>query len=309
MLKKVLITGIHGFCAKRLAERLFTEGSVEIHGMDVSQAPPEGFHLDGYTKVDITDKFRLGGAVSAIRPDMVFHLAGVTKGDASDVYHVNFLGSVSLMESICRWAPQARMLMVGSAAEYGHVLEREMPVRETHSCNPYTPYGISKYAATLAALEYARRGLHVSVVRPFNVVGPGIPEAYVTGALVARIRRSLHDDSDEIRVGNLKSRRDFIYVDDAVEAYIRILDGGFRGEIFNICSGKALEIQELAEGLLAHSLRPLRLVVDPSLVRSNEVDVMYGSFEKAASAFGFKPLTSIKSALSAIWQKDIEGLQ
>jgi nucleoside-diphosphate-sugar epimerase len=117
----------------------------------------------------------------------------------------------------------------------------------------------------------------------------------------------MRDNSDEVRIGNLKSRRDFIYVGDVVEAYISMLEGACHSEIFNLCSNKAIEIQELAEGLLAQSRRPLQLVVDPSLVRTNEVDAAYGSFDKAARMFGFKPITSIDKALSAIWQSDIEG--
>jgi GDP-4-dehydro-6-deoxy-D-mannose reductase len=307
--KKVLITGIHGFCARHLVRFLLAGGEAEIHGVDIAQAPPEGLHLAGYARMDVLDKARLDEAVNAIKPDMVFHLAGITKGSAADVYHANFMGCVFLLESVSRHAPHARVLVVGSAAEYGHVPAGEMPVDETHACNPYTPYGISKYAASLAALEYARRGLHVSVARPFNVIGPGIPEAYVAGALVARIRRSLQENSDEVRVGNLSSRRDFVYIDDLVEAYACILDGGFKGEVFNICSGEAIEIQTLADGLLSRSQKPLRLVVDPALVRSNEVDVMYGSYEKAARAFGFKPGTDIENALDAIWTNDMKGWQ
>lgn len=309
MTNRILITGVHGFSAGHLVKRLIAEGVGNIYGTDIHPAPPEGLDLNGYSRLDITDKVHLNEVVCDVKPDMVFNLAGIAQGNVSEVYHVNFLGSVYLLEALCRWVPQAKVLLIGSAAEYGHVPEVEMPVCETHLCNPYSPYGISKYASTLAALEYAKRGLNVAVARPFNIIGPGVPETFVSGAIAARIRRSLHDNSNEVRIGNLKSRRDFIYVGDVVEAYIRILDGVSRGEIFNICSGKALEIQELADGLLAHSLRSLQLVVDPSLVRSNEVDIMYGSFDKAAKAFGFKPKTSFENALNNIWQNDMEGLQ
>jgi GDP-4-dehydro-6-deoxy-D-mannose reductase len=307
MTNSVLITGVHGFCAGHLIKRLIAEGVYNIYGVDIHPSPPEGFNLKGYSKVDITDRFQMNQVVRDTNPDRIYHLAGITQGEASEIYHVNFLGSIHLLEAALRWAPQAKVLLVGSAAEYGHVPEEEMPIYETRTCNPYTPYGISKYASTLAGLEYAKRGLDVTIARPFNIIGPGVPETLVAGAVVARIRCSMRDNSDEVRIGNLKSRRDFIYVGDVVEAYIRMLDGEYRGEIFNICSSKAIEIQELADGLMAQSRRPLRLVVDPSLVRTNEVDSVYGSFDKAAKNFGFQPATSIDKALSTIWQSDIEG--
>lgn len=307
MINSVLITGVHGFCARHLIKHLIAKGVNTIYGADIHPYPPEGFDLKGYAKTDITNRFQVSQVVSDTKPDRIFHLAGITQGNTSEIYDINFSGSIYLLEAALKWVPKVRLLLVGSAAEYGHVSEEEMPISETHICNPYTPYGISKYATTLAGLEYAKRGLHVTIARPFNIIGPGVPETLVAGAVAARIRCSLRDNSNEVRIGNLKSRRDFVYVGDVIEAYIRMLDGAFRGEIFNICSGKDLEIRKLAEGLLSQSNRPLKLVVDPFLVSSNEVDTAYGSFDKAANGFGFTPKTSIETALKAIWESDIKN--
>ena len=308
MTNSVLITGVHGFCARHLVKRLIAEGVNNIYGVDIHLSPPVGFDLRGYIKADITNMSQMNQVVRDTKPDRLFHLAGITQGKTSEIYDINFSGSIYLLEAVLRWVPQARVLLVGSAAEYGHVPEEEMPIRETHVCKPYTPYGISKYATTLAGLEYAKRGLHVTIARPFNIIGPGVPESLVAGAVAARVRCSLRDNSNEVRIGNMKSSRDFIYVGDVVEAYVRLLDGAFRGEIFNICSGKAIVIQDLVKGLLALSQRPFQFVIDPSLVRSNEVDTVYGSFDKAARDFGFQPKTSFADALHAIWQSDMAGL-
>jgi GDP-4-dehydro-6-deoxy-D-mannose reductase len=183
-----------------------------------------------------------------------------------------------------------------------------MPISEECRCNPSGAYALSKYALSLAGLDYARKqGLNVVIARPFNIIGPGIPSSLVVGAILQRVKQALQGSEEvKIDVGNLDTERDFIAVDDVVDAYVRLLSGDNRGEVFNICSGEPRKIRTVVEELLSHSPRPIRLQVSTALLRTNDVVRVYGDWEKANRAIGFKPRSSLSEALHAAWSYEME---
>jgi GDP-4-dehydro-6-deoxy-D-mannose reductase len=307
----VLLTGACGFCGWHLARRLADEGGFRVSGVDLAPAPPAHVPLAEYLAADVTIAAELARAVRRAQPEWVFHLAGRMSGPAAEVFRVNLLGTIHLLEAVREAAPAARILLVGSAAEYGHVPAGDMPITEDHTCRPGGAYGLSKYAATLAGLDYARRcGMHVTVVRSFNVVGAGIPGSLVVGAILARAKKALATDADPVvAVGNLDTQRDFIAVEDAVEAYVRVMLGDHRGEVFNVCSGRPRTIRSIVERLLGFSARPIRLQTDPALVRSTDLPVVYGSGEKARRTFGFAPQRTLDDALRAAWEHELGRTQ
>ena len=158
-----------------------------------------------------------------VRPDLVFHLAGIQQGEAKDIYRTNVMGAVHLLEAVRQECHSSRVLLVGSAAEYGLVGKNELPVTESTPCKPQGPYGLSKYASTLAGLDWSRQfGMKVVIARPFNIIGAGISPNLFAGALLARAREALATQGDPmVKVGNMESQRDFIAVEDVVEAYMR----------------------------------------------------------------------------------------
>lgn len=301
-----LITGANGFCAAHLARRLQSDG-IRVVGLDIHPAGSATQHLDEYLQVDIRDFEGLSRAVRAIRPDAVFHLAGVGGGDFQRIFETNVLGTVNLLESVRLAGGHARVLLVGSASEYGLIRLEELPATEETPCRPITTYGLSKHFATLAGQSYCRRcGLKVVIARVFNLVGAGIPDSLVVGALLERARVALRGPAPPIvKIGNLRSQRDFIPVTDAVDVFVRMVRGNFWGEVFNVCSGRVWTIDEIADKLLAHSTRRIELKVDPDLVCSSEVDIIFGSNEKARRCLGFEAGTSLETALKTAWDHHI----
>jgi GDP-4-dehydro-6-deoxy-D-mannose reductase len=302
-LRRALITGVCGFCGRSLLARLRAEGNLAVFGVDRCKAPPLDLNLQDYLSVDLCDPGQLAGIVRRLKPDFVFNLAGLAQGDAVDIFRTNALGPLYLLEAIRQCSSEARVLLVGSAAEYGPANGKELPLTELHACHPAGPYGVSKHSQTLLGLDYAcQYGLRVLVARPFNIVGPGIPPTLVIGAILDRAKQLLTCDQPRvITAGNLNTQRDFIAVEDVVDAYWRMLQGEHWGEVFNICSGRPTTIQAVVERLLSFAEPPLKLAVDPKLMRASDVSVSYGSWEKAHRAFGFKPTTSLDSALRAAW--------
>ena len=303
MVQNVLITGINGFCARHITARLKAEGKFNVTGIGIRPSLQTGVQVNDYIAVDICDFRKLNDVICKIKPEIVFHLAGLTIGCPVDIYRVQLMGSINLLESLREFSPCARILMVGSAAEYGYVKPEHMPIEETHVCNPHGPYGVSKYFSTLASMDYARSYcMKIVIARPFNIIGAGVSASLVVGAILLRIKKILTNDSEPIiTIGNLYTERDFIAVEDVVDAYIKLVFSGHWGEIFNLCSGKPHTIRSIIEKLLSFSDKEIKVRVDPKLVRSNDVKSVYGSWEKANRAIDFKPKIDINIALEHAW--------
>jgi GDP-4-dehydro-6-deoxy-D-mannose reductase len=294
-----------------LAALLSTDTNIQAAGLDIAEAAPVDAPLHHYFQADISNFDEIARAVKDFRPDRIFHLAGASGGSSASAvqssplraFQVNTSGALHILESVRRFAPDCRVLLVGSAAEYGPLSESDVPVRESHPCRPQGCYGVSKFAATLAGQEYARSfGLKVVIARPFNIIGPGMPPDLVIGALVHRAKEALAASNEPIvHSGDLSSKRDFVAVEDVVRAYVHLINSDAWGEIFNICSGQAHTVQEAAELLFSHSPYPITIKIDKSLARSSASSV-YGSFEKASRAIQYRPTINLDSSLAAVWR-------
>jgi len=306
--KNILITGVGGFCGRHLAKHLRLEKDVALVGYDRLDEAPAGLSLDDYISGDVLDQQQLNRIVGKINPQEIFHLAGISTGPAVDIYRTNVLGTIHLLEAVRTLARQARVLLVGSAAEYGPLEQSDLPVNEAHPCNPIGAHGLSKYAATLAGIDYARNfAMKVVVARPSNIIGAGIASYLLVGAVLERIRGALATpDESTIKVGNVDTVRDFIAVEDVVAAYLQMIRGDHWGEIFNISSGQPSKISFVIETLLSLSPRPLTYEIDPSLVRPLETKIFYASHAKAKEAFGFKATISLEDSIRAAWAHEIE---
>jgi UDP-glucose 4-epimerase len=185
------------------------------------------------------------------RPSHVFHLAGSRERGAdparlSESLSHNLSGTVNVLLAAVE-AGTTRVVVVGTADEYGPIAA---PFRESDREAPVTNYGVSKLAATKAALAIEAAGqLEVVVVRPGLAYGPGQPEDMFLGSLIAALREGRTFDMTEGR-----QTRDFIYVDDVARALTTVATApGVSGRIFNVGSGEEVQIRrvaELVEGLI-----------------------------------------------------------
>jgi GDP-4-dehydro-6-deoxy-D-mannose reductase len=298
----VLLTGAGGFTATHLIRRLREEKGFILTGTGLRPDAPNARWLDHYLPADLSDFQQASRVIQQARPDWIFNLAGLVRGTAHDLYRVNLLGAVNVLEAAKAAAPEAAILLVGSAAEYGLWPDSHMPLAEDHECRPVGPYGLSKHAMTLAALDHARAGgAKVIVARPFNLIGAGMPTNLVAGAIAQRIRLALAHGDSSITIGNAATQRDFIAVEDAVDAYVKLLRCAAWGQVFNICSGVAHSIQTVIDMLLAFSPRSLRVVEDDSLKRPNDPLVVVGDGAKVHRLCQFSPRVELPAALRAAW--------
>ncbi len=289
---RALITGGLGFVGRHLADHLRAAGD-EVVSLDRHSDP----------SIDITDAEGTATAISDASPDAVYHLAGWADvggswKDPLTVLRVNGEGTLNVLEA-CRAAGVERVLAVASADVYGVVTEAELPLDEHAALRPTSPYAASKLAAdALAQQAFLGHGLGVIRVRPFNHLGPGQAEQFVASALAARIARAERDGADHIVVGNLEARRDFTDVRDIVRAYRLLVERGAPGEVYNVCSGRDLAIQDLADLLVGLASRPIELRPDPELMRPADLPVLRGDASKLAAATGWTPEIPIEQTVA-----------
>jgi GDP-4-dehydro-6-deoxy-D-mannose reductase len=294
---RVLITGVNGFCGRHLANYL-TAQAVEVYGISrVSSSPRE------YTLPEPVSVSTLCPIILSVRPHYVFHLAGVTVADEpATFYHVNTGYAASLLRALEKSGYRnCPVLLVGSAAEYGEVANEQLPITESHTPRPYSHYGISKLAQTQLGLAEARLTRPVIVVRPFNVVGAGMPAHLVVQSFALQIADILCGRSLAVRVGNLQSTRDFVDVADVVEVYWRLIQApAAYGEIFNVCSGIPVKISDILLKLIGLVNAHIEIQVDPSRFKPIDISAHYGSPEKLFRFLGCGLKTSLESSLKQI---------
>jgi GDP-4-dehydro-6-deoxy-D-mannose reductase len=290
---RALVTGALGFVGRYLVAHLAEAGDTIVP-----------FEHDG-AAVDVVDAAAVGDAVAAARPDVVYHLAASTHIGASwdapaAVFRVNAEGTLNLLRA-CTRAGVDRVLVVGSADEYGAVAPDELPINEDAPLRPRTPYGASKVAAEYLALQaHLGDGLGTIRVRAFNHTGPGQAPTYLVPGLAGRIVAAERDHAGTIAVGSLDAVRDFTDVRDVVRAYRLLAERGAPGDVYNVGSGRGWSVREVADALLGASGADLDLEVDPALVRPVEVPALVADATKLRAATGWAPARPFEETLAEV---------
>jgi GDP-4-dehydro-6-deoxy-D-mannose reductase len=294
---RVWVTGAEGFVGAHLLPRLRAAGA------DVSASDRD---------LDVADLALVDDAVRRLRPDAIVHLAGrssvaASHADAHGVFAVNYLGTRALLASAARHAPRARVLLAGTGQVYGSARAGAPPFREDAPLRPASPYAWSKAAADLLGADYASRGLAVIRARAFNHTGAGQSELFAAGSFarqLAEIEAGLREPV--LRVGNLDSVRDFLDVDDVVDAYVCLLDPDVAPGCYNVASGRGRPMREVLDVLVSHARVRPRIEVDARLLRPAEASV--GDAARLTAATGWKPKRSLDDCLArllAAWREQL----
>lgn len=291
---KAAVTGARGFVGPHLIAHLESSGD-EVVGLDRRGPMP----------CDVTDAEAVHDALSDARPDAVYHLAALSHVGESwlaptQVFRVNAEGTLNVLRA-CSDLGVSRVLVIGSAEEYGHVDPDQIPLTEDALLRPKTPYGASKVAAGFCALQaFLGDGLGAIRVRPFGHTGPGQEPRFVVPALAGRIARAEREHDSEITVGSLDAVRDLTDVRDMVRAYRLLVCHGEPGEVYNACSGHGVAVADIAERLLGMATRDIKLRVDPDLVRPVEVPRLVGDNQRLRAATDWEPTYSLDRTLADV---------
>ncbi len=286
---RALITGAGGFVGPHLAQHL-TDAGDSVVALDVKNGP------------DLRDRIGWRDAVAEHGPDVIYHLAGWSDVGGSwlepwTAFEVNIMGTVSILEA-ARVGGMPRVVLVSSADVYGLVDESDLPLDEESSAQPRSPYGASKQSSENIAISYFRaHKLPVMIARPFNHLGRGQTTKFAAASFADQIARLELNGGGVLRHGDLSSKRDMTDVHDIVRAYRLLALHGEPGEIYNICSGRAVSMQEVLDTMLSLSPAKIDGEVDESLIRPVDLPVLRGSHHKISAATGWKPNVELAQTL------------
>ncbi|MDD3828046.1 MAG: SDR family NAD(P)-dependent oxidoreductase [Anaerolineae bacterium] len=301
----VLITGAGGFIGSHLAERLVDEGArvrafVRYNSRHdvglLAQLPPDLQAAIEVVAGDLRDGEAVRAAMAGI--DVVFHLGALIAIPYSylhprEVVETNVLGTLNVLMA-ARDLGTGRVVHTSTSEVYGTA--RYTPIDEAHSLQGQSPYSASKIGADKIAESFYRSfDLPVTTLRPFNTYGPrqsarAVIPTIITQALV----------SDHLRLGALEPRRDFAFVTDTVDAFLRVgSHEAALGQEINAGSGSTVSIGELAIKILGLVGRELPIVCEDERLRPPKSEVMHlhADAQKARELIGWQPRVSLDQGL------------
>lgn len=304
---KILVTGASGFAGSHLIEALKAKRYTDIYGTVFGGTPFVDSLLpkNQLLHVDLTNKQAIIDLIKTIKPDWIFHLAslsfvGESFDRAEEVLSNNTLLQLHMLEAVRQHAPQAKMLVIGSAEEYGVSEQGELPMREDHPLRPINPYAVSKAAQDLLAYAYqVSYNLHLLRVRPFNHIGERQSPAFAVAAFAKQIVAIERGQQPTLKVGNLDGVRDFTDVKDMVRAYILVMEKGDEQQVYNIGSGVGVKMQAIVNRLIAHSSATITLETETSRLRPLDIPEIVCD-NSTISALGWRPETSLEETLKRV---------
>ena len=297
--ERLLVTGGGGFVGKHLLERLASRG---IDWRIFAPGAPGPLLAEPF---DITNPGEVLAMVETVRPTKVVHLAAVAAvthaGDNPRLaWDVNLGGTFNLIEALKRHAPSASLLHVSSGEVYGASLEAG-DVDETTLLQPTSAYAATKAAADILVRQECSQGLRACIARPFNHIGPGQSEAFALPAFAAQIARiEAGLAAPVVYVGSLQDERDFLAVDDVVEAYVALLLASGRadqGGVFNVASGSSVPLQAMLDQLIGMARVPVRVEVDPKRLRGRAPYRVRTNARRLREATGWRPTMPLATVL------------
>jgi len=277
MTNEILVTGASGFLGRHLMAALTAQG-IAARGLssadgDISHCP---LPMKGVSHV--------------------FHLAG--KSFVPDswqnpqaFYQTNVMGTVNVLEH-CRRS-QATMVLISS---YVYGQPQRLPISEDHPIAAANPYAHTKILAEQTAQFYEQRfGVPLIIVRPFNIYGPGQQPPFLIPLIV---RQVVDPGVEAVRLQDLRPKRDYLYVDDAIAFLLALLRPGVRG-VFNLGSGTSASVAEVA-GLIQDAAKTQKPILSAEQQRPGEIMDVYADTSRASSELGWRPGTSLAEGITAV---------
>jgi len=286
---KLLVIGANGFVGRGVSK------AAKERGYQVFDA----YRQSADMPIDLSNPPSITSAVRAVYPDVVINAAGILPpGDVRQ----NPMFSTNIMRAIHESGhTPKRIIISGSAAEYGVVDPANLPVSEDLPTNPTNDYGKSKAEETAMTLRLgAEYGLPVVVARIFNPIGPNMQPRFLTSRLLAQIEECRHGKRQDIEIGSRDAYRDYLDVRDLGAAVVAIAAGDPRCAVYNVGSGRKTSNGELADLFVQYSqISPVPSIIEtqdqPEPPVASQADI-----SRLQEDFGWTPRYSLEQTVKDI---------
>jgi nucleoside-diphosphate-sugar epimerase len=295
--KEVLVTGGCGFIGSEITKQLSSLGARVTVFDNLSSGKEEYIHGLPNVKLikgNLTDELVVKSALED--KEFIIHLAALPFIPDSyhypkDFFDTNVNGTINL--AIAAGTKIKRFVYISSSEVYGTA--RYTPMDENHPLIPQSTYSVSKLAAERVVYTiHKEHDLPAVIIRPFNSFGPNITQPYI----IPEITSQLLKGNNEVKLGNITSRRDFTFVSDTARAIIlSLVAEGIIGETINVGSERAVSIKELVKLIAEILSKEVIITVDPSRIRPSDVETLICNYSKASRLLGWHPKVSIKEGL------------
>lgn len=303
--RRVFVTGISGFIGQAIAARLCLEGAYVVGLTRTKCGKPKSVWHNKLYNGDVTNHDLLRSIISYEEIDTIFHLAAyaivrVSAKDPYTTYNVNVMGTAALLEAARIVGGVERIIVASSDKAYGD--HDELPYKETHALQPKNTYDTSKACMDLIAQSYRHNyDMRIVVTRCSNVYGPG--DRNISRIVPNTIRRALNGLAPLVYSDVECMEREFIYIDDVVDAYLRIsnfADINWLKPAINIGGGGAIKIYDFVK-IIADTVGidkdPIVIQRDPRFkeIKKQYIDASY------LESLGWKaktgPYTGVKKSV------------
>lgn len=303
---KALVTGASGFIGSHLCSYLQT---LEIEVIGVWHKKKIDLPKIKSIKLNLLRQQEIETVILRESPDYIFHLAGQTLilpswQNPQKTFRDNIFSTLNILEAVKKTKIPCRVIIFGSASEYEPTSQS---IKENFCLLPNSPYALSKIVQDQLGLLYFKSyQLDVVRIRPFFIIGLGkISDA--SSDFARRIAAIEKGKEKRLKVGNLSGIREYVDIKDAVRGIWLIAKKGTSGEVYNLCSGKPVKVQELLNKLISLSPAKVKVVNDKKLFRPIDESIKVGDNAKITK-LGWQPKISLDESLKNIlnyWRKPV----
>ena len=286
---KVFIIGSQGFIGRHLV-KYFTGKSWQVSGCDLLEdSPAYSYYKVSVLSPDFDTLFSNNEFNVCINASGSGNVSYSITQPVSD-FEANTILVSRILDSIRKHQPECKFLQISSAAVYGN--PEHLPVKETDSIAPLSPYGYHKWMSELLCREYQKLyNLNIAIIRPFSVYGTGLKKQ-----LIWELCNKLKNQEKVKLFGTGKESRDFIHIDDLVQSISLIADkSAFNGDVYNVASGTETTIESVAE-IFKQSVGNETRIAFSGKFRKGDPNNWKADISKMKS-LGFKTTISLKQGL------------